>query len=72
MFVHGDTHTYHFDTPFKDESGAPIANALRLETYGSPFVGWVRVIVDPADPSLFSAEPMLQAIVPNFGGGAPD
>jgi|SRR5579862_1315436 len=73
MFVHGDTHTYHYDTPFKDATGATVANALRLETYGSPFVGWVRVIVDPAEPALFIAQPMLHAIVPPFGGGsAPD
>ena len=73
MFVHGDTHTYRYDTPFKDASGAVIPNAIRLETYGSPFVGWVRVIVDPADPSLFNAQSMLQAIVPPIGGrGAPD
>ncbi|HEY2628377.1 MAG TPA: hypothetical protein VGI57_04585 [Usitatibacter sp.] len=69
MFVHGDTHTYHYDTPFKDASGTTVANALRLETYGSPLVGWVRVIVDPADPALFSVEPMLHAIVPPIGGG---
>jgi hypothetical protein len=72
MFVHGDTHTYHYDTPFKDASGTPIANALRLETFGSPLVGWVRVIVDPADPALFSVQPMLHAIVPPFGGATPD
>jgi len=72
MFVHGDTHTYRYDTPFRDASGAPIPNAIRLETYGSPFVGWVRVVVDPADPALFSVESMLQAIVPPVGGGAPD
>jgi hypothetical protein len=72
MFVHGDTHTYHFDTPFKDPLGQVIPNAQRLETYGSPFVGWVRVIVDPAAPALFNAEPMLHAIVPSLGGGAPD
>lgn len=72
MFVHGDTHRYHFDAPFRDSTGAPIANAIRLETYGSPLVGWVRVIVDPADPALFSAEPMLYEIVLPIGGAAPD
>jgi hypothetical protein len=40
---------------------APIT---RLETYGSPFVGWVKVTVDPARPDLFSFEPRLRAIVP--------
>lgn len=63
LFVHGDTHIYRFDTPFVDASGQPVANPTRLETYGSPFVGWERVTVDPDDPKLFRAEPMLQAIV---------
>ena len=57
LFVHGDSHTYRVDTPF----AAPIT---RLETYGSPFVGWVKVTVDPARPDLFSFEPHLRAIVP--------
>jgi hypothetical protein len=57
LFVHGDSHTYRVDTPF----AAPIT---RLETYGSPFVGWVKVTVDPARPDLFSFEPRLRAIVP--------
>ncbi|MGZ5064156.1 MAG: hypothetical protein ACXWG1_01110 [Usitatibacter sp.] len=63
LFVHGDTHIYRFDTPFVDDKGAPLANPARLETYGSPFVGWEKVTVDPGDPKLFSVEPMLQAIV---------
>jgi hypothetical protein len=63
LFVHGDTHLYRFDTPFADAYGAPLANPARLETYGSPFVGWEKVTVDPGDPKLFSVEPMLQAIV---------
>jgi hypothetical protein len=58
LFVHGDTHTYRFDRPFTE------ANIARLETYGSPLVGWVEVAVDPADPRLFRAEPHLEAIVP--------
>ena len=67
LFVHGDTHTYRFDKPFRDASGASVPNAIRLETYGSPLVGWVRVSVDPDNPALFTVEPMLQAIVPVLG-----
>ncbi|HEX7559268.1 MAG TPA: hypothetical protein VF386_08710 [Usitatibacter sp.] len=63
LFVHGDTHIYRFDTPFVDASGQPVANPARLETYGSPFVGWEKVTVDPDDAKLFRVEPMLQAIV---------
>lgn len=57
LFVHGESHTYRWDRPFRDASGARVANVRRLETFGSPAVGWVRVTVDPGDPDLFSAEP---------------
>jgi hypothetical protein len=64
LFVHGDTHTYKFDRPFTDASGAAIDDIMRLETYGSPLVGWVEVAVDPGDPHLFRVEPHFEAIVP--------
>ena len=57
LFIHGDTHLYRVDYPF----AVPIR---RLETYGSPFVGWVRVTVDPSKPELFSFEPKLHKFVP--------
>ena len=57
LFIHGDTHLYRVDYPF----GVPIR---RLETYGSPFVGWVRVTVDPSRPELFTFEPQLHKFVP--------
>lgn len=63
LFVHGDTHTYKLDWPFRDALG-PIDNVTRLETYGSPLVGWIQVTVDPADPRLFRIAPHLEAIVP--------
>ena len=64
LLVHGDSHIYRADTPFVDSFGQPLANLKRLETYGSPFVGWVKVSVDPANPELFSFEPKLFAFVP--------
>jgi hypothetical protein len=57
LFIHGDTHMYRVDYPF----GVPVR---RLETYGSPFVGWVRVTVDPSKPELFTFEPQLYRLVP--------
>ena len=62
LFIHGDTHIYRVDTPFVDASGAPVASITRLETYGSPFVGWVDVTYDPGDPLLFRFAPHLQAL----------
>lgn len=64
LFVHGDTHMYRVDAPFEDDLGMPIPNLTRLETYGSPFVGWVRVTVDPTKSDVFSFEPTLFAVVP--------
>lgn len=63
LFVHGDTHTFRVDWPFEDADGTPIENITRLETYGSPFVGWVEVTVDPAGSRLFRIEPHLHALV---------
>jgi hypothetical protein len=54
LFVHGDTHVYRFDRPFSDSGGNPVAKLARLESFGSPLVGWVRVTANPNDPMLFS------------------
>ena len=53
LLVHGDTHIYRVDKPLLDPTGKRLENLTRLETFGSPFVGWVRVSVDPGDPALF-------------------
>ena len=55
--VGGRIWTYHL------ADGTPIDNITRLETYGSPFVGWIDVTVDPSDPRLFRIDPHLEAIV---------
>ena len=57
LFVHGDSHTYRVDFPFASDG------ITRVETFGSPFVGWVEVTVDPSDPKLFSFKPHLHAFV---------
>jgi hypothetical protein len=62
LFVHGDTHSFRVDRPFVDGRGGPVGNARRLETYGSPDVGWVRVTVDPNDAALFRIEPRPPAM----------
>lgn len=57
LFVHGHTHTHRFDRPFVDAAGKRVENVWRLEVFGSPVVGWVRVVVDPNAASLFRIEP---------------
>lgn len=57
LFVHGDTHTFRVDWPLE--------GITRLETYGSPFVGWVKVSVRPGEPLPFRFDGRLFALVPD-------
>ncbi len=58
VIVHGDSHQYRFDRPLVDPATAQIvANVQRVETYGSPVTGWVRVTVDPTSAAFVRAEP---------------
>jgi hypothetical protein len=46
--IHGDTHTFRVDRPLRDpRGGEPVANVMRIESFGSPAMGWVRVELDP-------------------------
>lgn len=63
LLIHGDSHTQRVDTPFRDPLGNAIPGITRLEAFGSPFVGWVKVDVDPDHPEVFRFEPKLQAVV---------
>jgi len=57
VLVHGDTHFHRIDRPLKDaQTGVPLANFTRVETYGSPFIGWVKATVDDTDPQVFRFE----------------
>ncbi len=49
LLIHGDGHRYRVDRPWPD--------LLRLETFGSPIVHWVRVRIDATQPGLFRLEP---------------
>lgn len=61
VLVHGDTHTQRIDHPLRDaDTGEAVANFTRVETYGSPFMGWVRGSIDPL------ATPVLRFEARNF------
>jgi hypothetical protein len=49
MLVHGDTHRYKLDNPWRD-----VPNLTRLETFPTFTPEWVKVIVDPAGPRVFT------------------
>ena len=62
VVVHGDSHRFRHDRPLVDPAtGRPVPNVVRVETYGSPLVGWVEVTVDPgaADPVRAEGHPVL-------------
>ena len=53
--IHGDTHRYRVDHPLVDPATQkPIERFTRIESVGSPWVDWIRVSVDPADPKLLA------------------
>ncbi len=58
VLVHGDTHHFQIDKPMRDSrTGSTIENLTRVETFGSPDLGWIRATVDVNDPALFRFEP---------------
>lgn len=56
LFIHGDSHEYRVDQPFTERE-----SFTRLETYGSPDIGWVRVVVDTLAGSILDVEPRLMS-----------
>jgi hypothetical protein len=58
LFVHGDGHVYRVDQPLRDLlTHDRVAAFTRLEVFGSPTVGWVRIRVDPDAASPFAIAP---------------
>ncbi len=55
VYVHGDSHLFRVDKPLVgSKSRRIIENFTRVETFGYPYTHWVRAIVDPRDPKVFS------------------
>jgi hypothetical protein len=55
ILIHGDTHRFRVDHPLVHPgTQKPVANFTRIESFGSPWVDWIRVSVDPADPKLLA------------------
>jgi hypothetical protein len=54
--VHGDTHHSRIDQPLRDEGGHTLSNFTRVETFGYPFMGWTRGVIDTGNPQLFRFE----------------
>ncbi len=59
-FLHGDTHRYRIDhSLYSAKTNRRFENFIRVETYGSPDIHWVRVTVDPAEAQLFRFDPQI-------------
>jgi hypothetical protein len=57
ILIHGDTHRYRVDQPLVDPATQkPVERFTRIESFGSPYVDWIRVSVDPADPKLLAVK----------------
>lgn len=61
VLVHGDTHWHRIDQPLRDpQTHRTLANFTRVETFGYPFLGWVKGVIDSDaegnPPALFRFE----------------
>lgn len=56
LFLHGDTHSHQINQPLMGASGEILRNFTRIESYGFPFLGWVKVTIDDGLPALFRFE----------------
>jgi hypothetical protein len=55
VLVHGDTHHFRVDQPLFDPASLKrVDQFTRIESFGSPFVDWIKVTIDPDNPKLFS------------------
>lgn len=55
VYVHGDSHLFRIDKPLVGSSSRRIIeNFTRVETFGHPYAHWVRAVVDPRDPGVFT------------------
>lgn len=72
----GDLHYFRIDKPLlaastrADEDPRTVENFTRVEAFGSPYIHWVRIGVDPEDRDVFSFHP--EVIRENTLGGSPN
>ncbi len=58
VLVHGDSHQQQVNQPLRHPTTQEvIANFTRVETFGSPWMGWIKTTVDAKDPNVFRFEP---------------
>ncbi len=60
LLIHGDSHVFRIDRPFKNSEGNTLTNLVRLEVFGSSNVHAVKVLVEPnaVNSSIFAFQPV--------------
>lgn len=54
LLIHGDTHRHRVDHPLRHPAdGRPLPHVTRLESHGSPWLGWSEVQVRPGSDTPF-------------------
>jgi hypothetical protein len=57
LLAHGDFHRFVVDRPLDVEGAAPrVPKLVRVQSFGSPWIRWVKVTVDPTAPTPFRFE----------------
>jgi len=64
LLLHGDLHLFELDQPMKDERGRKLANFTRVQCYGSPLMGWVRITIDSQADALLDIAPKTYSPTP--------
>lgn len=65
VLVHGDSHYFRIDNPYRKSGQAgrrpppSLENFLRVETFGTPNHHWLHVTVEPSDPNVFTFRPRI-------------
>ena len=60
LMVHGDSHMFRVDKPFKTRAKhKPIGNFTRVEVFGPHEIHGVRIVVDTGDPVRFEVAPLI-------------
>jgi len=67
LLIHGDSHRFVIDRPFRNERGQQIPNLWRLEVFGAREMHAVKVRVDPGASGVFGFTPIWNPLSPDVG-----
>jgi hypothetical protein len=59
VLIHGDSHELRVDHPLRGSDGEILEKVTRIETMGSPDIGWLRVVLDTVAGDVVGVEPRV-------------